>query len=571
MLPKTKRWQIALRIPPEADQALRGYPPVLRQILYNRGYTTLEEARKFLEAQPPQGIDPFVLLDMRPAVERLQIAIQNHEPVAVYGDYDVDGVTSTALLVGVLQALGGNAVGYIPNRFEEGYGLNNDALSNLREQGICLVISVDCGVRSPLEAKHAQEIGLDLIITDHHHPSDELPPAFAIINPKRPGDLYPDKDLAGVGIAYKLACALVTHLKDQEYTAAAQVNLVEYLDLVALGTVADLAPLTGENRYLVRNGLKQIQSRKRQGILSLVLAAGLNPDRITAGDIGYILGPRLNAAGRIDTAFDSLNLLITRDIETAGLLAQTLDDRNRERQKIMQDIQIAAEQMALTEHPDGLLLFAADESFNKGVVGLAASKLTETYYRPAIVAQRGETHTRGSCRSIAEFHITNALDECADILEHHGGHAAAAGFTVKNEHLNELISRLQAIAARELTNVDLRPVLFADMELPLRDLHPEVLEALDWLQPTGYGNPKPAFVSRDLQVKNTRTVGKDSAHLKLTVTDGWITFDAIAFRQGQREVPNRIDLLYLFEQNDYNGRSSLQLNVKDFKPAGVED
>lgn len=570
MLHKSKRWQVAPRITPEANLALRGYPPVLRQILYNRGYTTLEEAQAFLEARPPKVSDPFILLNMLRAVERLEIAIRSQEPIAVYGDYDVDGVTSTALLVEVLQALGANVTGYIPNRFEEGYGLNNDALQNLREQGICLVVSVDCGIRSPQEADFARSIGLDLIITDHHHPSAELPAAYAIVNPKLPGDPYPDKDLAGVGIAYKLASALVTHLSNQGFAAAYCVNLTDYLDLVALGTVADLAPLTGENRYLVRNGLKQIRSMKRQGILSLMLAAGLKPERISAGDVGYVLGPRLNAAGRIDTAIDALILLTTKDVETAGRLAQTLDNLNQERHQIMQKIQEAAEQMALAEQPDSLLLFAAHPSFNKGVIGLAASRLTETYYRPAIVAQIDDTHTRGSCRSIAEFHITDALDECADILEHHGGHAAAAGFSIRNEHLDEFVKRLQAIAARELTNRDLRPVLSADVELPLRDLHPSLLEALEWLQPTGYGNRQPMFVSRDLYVKNARQVGK-GAHLKLVVTDGWITFDAIAFKQGHREVPGKIDILYSFEENEYNGRSSLQLNVKDFRPAGKED
>jgi len=570
MEPLKKRWQTSGTITPEANLALQEYPPILRQILYNRGYATQALASQYLEARQPPGTDPFEMGGMQAAVDRIQYAIQHKEPLAVYGDYDADGVTATALMIEVLQKLGAEVQGYIPNRFDEGYGLNSEALDNLREAGVRLVITVDCGIRSPIEARHAREIGMDLIISDHHHPDKNLPQALAVINPKQHGDPYPEKELAGVGLAYKLAAGLVYKIGAGNGDLIP--NAEDYLDLVALGTVADLAPLKGENRSLVRRGLERIRRPRRQGLMALIGVSGLHSERITATDIGFALGPRLNAAGRLESALNALTLLTTNNVHEAAKLAQQLEIQNRERQQITRDIQSQAELMALADNPEALLLFAAHPDFNPGVVGLAASRLTDMYYRPSIVAQYGEEFTRGSCRSISEFHITQALDQCADLLEHHGGHAAAAGFTVRNEKLPELIERLQDIAAEQLSGLDLRPTLKADLELPLSDLRPEILEYLDWLQPTGYGNHQAYFISRDLKVVKSQTVGKDNSHLKLTVTDGWITYNAIAFRQGfwQEQMPAKIDILYTFELNEYNNRKYLQLNVRDIKIAGED-
>lgn len=566
-----KRWYVYPRITPEADQALSKFPPVLRQILFNRGYPDDASARWFLKAEPPAINDPFLMLGVRHSVDRIIHAIEQGEKIAVYGDYDVDGVTATALLVDMLEQMGAQVEGYIPNRFEEGYGLNNEALSYLKEKGVSLVITVDCGVRSPFEATHAQSIGLDMIITDHHQPAADLPPACAIVNPKQPGDVYPDKDMAGVGLAYKLACALLIALQQRGYAPAMSYDLDCCLDLVALGTVADLAPLTGENRSLVRAGLRNIREGKRCGILSLSQVAGLHIKEIGAGDIGFMLGPRLNAAGRIDSALDAFQLLRTRDVMEAAKLAQMLDDRNRERQKIMHEIQEAAETIAMSKDPDAWLLFAVDPDFNSGVIGLAASRLMDSHYRPAIVATRGEEFTRGSCRSIGEFHITEALDQCADLLVHHGGHAAAAGFTVHNDNVDALITRLKEIAAQKLSSLDLRPMLTADAEVRLKDMDFKVLEYLDWLQPVGYGNPMPTFVTRNAKVTYAKMVGAEQQHLKLTVESDNITFGAICFRQGQREVPPYIDIAFMLEKNTYNGYTNLQLNVKDFKASGIPD
>lgn len=562
----TKRWLVSPAITPQADENLAAFPPILRQLLFNRGYATDAEARAFLKAEPDSDsdTDPFRLTGMRACIDRLRFALDHREPIAIYGDYDVDGVTATALLAQTLKALDADVRGYIPNRFDEGYGLNNEALDNLKADGVKLVITVDCGIRSPNEALHARNIGLDLVISDHHHPAQgDLPPAFAVINPKQNGDAYSDKNLAGVGIAYKIAEALV---------GIGDVSLIDLLDLVALGTVADLAPLVGENRFLVRRGLKQIRETKRQGLFSLANVAEMVIGKTTASQIGFILGPRLNAAGRLESALAAFELLTTSDFMRAGQLAQQLDIQNRQRQALTRVTQEKAELLAIANEPDPLLLFAVDEEFNPGVVGLAAARLMETHYRPAVVAAKGLEETRGSCRSIPEFHITDALDQCTDLLVRHGGHAAAAGFTVRNEKLPELVSRLRSIAEAQLGGHELRPTMAADMEVSLAQLNFDLLKHLAYFEPTGYGNPDAVFVSRDVKVKSSRTVGAEGRHLKLTFEDErGLAIDSIGFRMGhlQATLPQRVDIIYSFESNEYNGRTTLQLNLKDVKPVGA--
>ncbi|MGD8751716.1 MAG: single-stranded-DNA-specific exonuclease RecJ [Anaerolineales bacterium] len=557
-----KQWLIAPRIPPSVEEELENFSPILRQILYNRGYANEGNARKYLQSIPPFETNPFTLVGMSEAVERIKSALDRRETIVIYGDYDVDGITATALMVQFLRRLGITVNAYIPNRFDEGYGLNIEALEQLHSQGLKLVVTVDCGIRSLEEAEFAKNIGLDLIICDHHHPGRILPSATAIIDPKQEGDTYPEKNLAGVGLAYKLASALAQALKRND------INVDNYLDLVALGTVADLAPLIDENRSLVRQGLEKIRTPKRQGLLSLMGVSGVDYRTISASDIGYILGPRLNAAGRLDTALDAYTLLTTKDLKTAGMIAQSLDNQNRKRQKLTKEIQNKAEELVISDDPDALLLFAAHEEFHPGVVGLAASRMADRYYRPAIVAHKDIEFTRGSCRSIPEFHITEALDQCAELLERHGGHASAAGFTVKNENLEQLKERLLSLATEALSEKDLQPTLNADAEVQLSDLRQELLLDLRQIEPTGYGNPQPLFVSRELKPINYRAVGRDGSHLKLKVTDGWLTYDAIAFQQGEwySKMTNRIDILYSFELNEYRGQRSFQLNIRDLRP-----
>ena len=554
-------WQIQAPLTADADEALVKFPPVLRQLLFNRGYATDAAARAFLKAAPAHDMSPWKLKDMEIAISRILQAIESKEKIVIYGDYDVDGVTSSALLVQLLRAYDVDVDVYIPNRFSEGYGLNKDALAQLAKDDVNLVITVDCGIRSLDEVEHARGLGLDLIVTDHHHPGEILPNALAVVNPKQDGDIYPEKMLAGVGIAYKIAEAVLEKKPTNNLTPE------HLLDLVALGTVADLAPLEGENHALVRKGLRAMKNAQRQGLVSLAAVSGVNIKEVNAMNIGFSLGPRLNAAGRLDSALRAYELLVENDFMRTGEMAQALEMQNQERQKITREMQEVSETIALATDKDALLLFAASPDFNPGVVGLAASRLADRHYRPAIVGHVDEETTVCSCRSISEFHITDALDQCADLLVRHGGHAAAAGFTIRNENVGEFLRRMKEIAAEKLAGVDLGPVLVADMELALESLSFEMLEHLNYLEPTGYGNPRPVFVSRNLRVKSSRTVGKDQTHLKLTVTDGNATLDAIAFRLGhlKADLPPKIDLLYTFEVNEWNGRKSLQLNVKDIK------
>jgi len=565
-----KRWQIAPILTPQANESLLKFPTILRQVLFNRGYATDTKARAFLKAETDFDTDPFQMTGMEMAAARIQYAIEQKEPIAIYGDYDVDGVSATVLLVQAIEALGGNARPYIPNRMDEGYGLNPKALNRLKSDGVNLVITVDSGIRSPAEASYAQAIGLDLIISDHHQPAEgELPYALAVINPKQAGDRYPEKDLAGVGVAYKIAQALFS----RKEISGLVFQLEDLLDLVALGTVADLVPLVGENRVLVRKGLQKIRETKRQGLFSLAAVSDLPLTRTTAISIGFILGPRLNAAGRMESARAAYDLLSTTDVKQAGELAQQLNIQNRQRQELTRKIQDEAEAMVQADDPGASLLFAVSPDFNSGVVGLAAARLAETYYRPAVVGQiiEGEGVVRCSCRSIPEFQITQALDQCKDLLIRYGGHAAAAGFTVSKENLEPIKKRLKSIADLQLGSKDLRQTLISDAEVPLSDLNSELLKYLDHLQPTGYGNPEAVFVTRNVRVMHSRIVGAEGKHLKLSVTDGHVTFDAIGFRLGhlQSKLPLNVDLIYTFESNEYNGRTTLQLNLKDVKAPGA--
>ncbi len=560
---RSKRWAIYPAVPGDYFGRFADIAPLVVQILYNRGVSDPDAIAAFLQTEDISALtDPFKLRGVDRAVDRICRAIETHEPIAIYGDYDVDGVTATALLVQTLSAFGANARPYIPHRVDEGYGLNVEALQTLKNDGIRLVITVDCGMRSIEEAAFARSIDLELIISDHHMPADRLPEAYAVINPKQPDCSYPFKDLAGVGLAFKLAQALLR--RAQPGLALTDDDL---LDLVALGTVADLAPLLDENRLLVARGLRQLRSTQRTGLRTLI-----NISRVTTLDttaIGFALGPRLNAAGRLDHARNAYRLLMTSDAAEADRLALDLDTRNRERQALTKELSDKARAMILNRSKDAALLFAADPDFKSGVVGLVASRLTDEFYRPAVVIEQGPHESRGSCRSIPEFHITRALDQCTDLFVRHGGHAAAAGFTIETSRLDELYARLARIAERELGGQALQPTLAIDAVVHLHKLKPDLFAALAKLEPHGYANPQPIFASRNVSIAELRPVGADNSHLKLKVTDRNITFDAIAFRLGALAARltrgDKIDIAYTFEENEWMGEKRFQLNVKDIK------
>jgi len=560
-----KNWWTYPLIPEEIEQRLRSYPRFLRQVLYNRGIITKDQAEAYLSAKDPL-YDPFLLSGMERAVNRLLLAIDEKEKIAVYGDYDVDGVTATALMVQVLQRFSAIVDKHIPNRFDEGYGLNVQSIERLAEEGVKVILTVDCGIRSPREAEFAHEKGIDLIISDHHFPQELLPNAYAIICPKQEGDQYPFKELAGVGLAYKIAQALFKTRKLGDWSAD------DWLDLVALGTVSDLVPLVDENRALVRKGLQQIRYGHRIGIRALCGAAGKDLSRITAIDIGYGLGPRLNAAGRMESALKAYDLLMTEKSDEAGLLAQELDNQNANRQNATRAAQEKVEETLAGSELTNLIA-AFDEEFNPGIVGLVASKLVEHYYRPSIVGSVEGEFIKASCRSISEFHITRALDECADILIRHGGHSMAAGFTVHEDYKNQLIERLNLIANRELDGLNLIPTLKIDIELTKEEVTPRIYPELEKLQPTGMGNPAAMLALKNVDIVEVSLIGRDKNHLRFTIPQAQVS-QAIAFNQAQwyndwlfKRV--KFDLAFTIDINSYNGKESQQILIKDMKPSGM--
>jgi single-stranded-DNA-specific exonuclease len=567
-----KNWLLKPAAPAEYLARNSGIHPVLAQVLYNRNLTTSADALRFLRGEP-EKTDPFQLKGMNRAVARIRQAIKRRELIVVYGDFDADGVTATALLVQALQALKANVRPYIPHRVDEGYGLNSDALLKLKRKGVSLVITVDCGIRSIQDVEDGKAAGLDIIVTDHHSIGPEIPNALAVINPKQEDCKYSEDMLAGVGIAYKLAEALFTVYRTNDRFEP-ELVLEDLLDLVAIGTVADLAPLDRvENRALVRRGLEKLNQAKRLGVRALLEVAGARAGSLTTTSIGFVIGPRVNAAGRLGSAMLAYDLLMTQEIAEAQKLALELQALNIQRQDLTRAAQtMIRDRILQSDDRDAPLLFAGDSSFIPGIVGLVAGRLVEEFYRPAVVMEFGEHESRASCRSIPQFDITHALDQCSDLLVRHGGHAQAAGFTVLNENLPVFKERLMGIATDALQGQDLRPILEIDAEIDAPNVNIDLLHELGRLEPTGHHNPVPTFVTRNLRVHEYRTVGKSDDHLKLRLTrPGMLSLDCIGFGLGEwaREMPNCIDIAYQLEINEYNGNRTLQLNLQDIRPAGA--
>lgn len=563
----TRRWVIEPACPPDHLARFSQFTPLIAQILFNRGVRDLAGARSFLY---DDGVthDPFQMLGMGEAVDRLRTAIRSREPIAVYGDFDADGVTATALLVQALTSLGALAQPYIPRRIEEGYGLNKEALASLKDKGASVVVTVDCGIRSLSEIKFGQDLGLEMIITDHHAVGKEIPKSRAVVNPKQPGDLYPFKDFSGAGLAFKLAQGLLRAELDDPLGNCVPVQEGELLDLVALGTVADLVPLVSENRGLVRRGLERLNKTERPGLVAMMQQAGARNRKIDSGTIGYFLCPRLNAAGRIEHARTAYNLLTTQYPGEADALAMKLEAINRERQQLTETMVNRARELMNLQEQDQPILIACAPEFPEGIIGLIASKLSEDAYRPAIAVHVGEKQSRGSARSIPEFNIVSAFDQCADLLVRHGGHSAAAGFTVDNENLDALGARLRTIAKAQFEGSEPVPTLCIDAVAELGDMNWQTLEALERIAPFGCGNHEPVFMTRGAWVRGARIVGND--HLGLTFTDGTIVWDGIAFRRKDwasmlTQLPMRVDVIYTLSSRNWGGEPRLQLDVKDLR------
>ena len=538
-----------------------GIPDLVWQILRSRGMAEVDMPG-FIAA-PALGDGP-PMLDLDRAVERIRRALRARERIVVYGDYDVDGIAGTATLVRAFRTFGVAVAAYIPNRYEEGYGLNAQALRELAADGATVVISVDCGVTAVQEAKLAKELGLDLIITDHHHPPAVLPEPYALLNPRRPGDPSPHKDLAGAGVALVLARAL---LGDIDFALRED----ELLQLCALATVADVVPLLGQNRALTRRGLDALNSAPITGVRALADRAGVTIGRITAADIGFRLGPRLNAAGRLADATEALRLLLTEDQDEARALADRLEERNTERQRLTQEVVTGARERA-AERPDAWMTVVSDPGWSAGIVGLAASRLVEDHGRPAAVIAIEGKDGKGSCRSISSVHVAEALAECSDLLPKHGGHAMAAGFSIAAGRIPELAERLDAIVRRRLGGVRPVPTIRVDAEIRPDLLTPRLAIELAQLEPCGAGNPRPYLLLRDVKVFGIRQVGADLDHLRCKVTVGRFTFDAMAFRRGDRAedmlAEGRMDAVVSVGTGL---RGFVELELRDFGTVGTAE
>ncbi len=538
-----------------------GIPPLVARILASRGLATSEMA-DFLAARAVGGGPPMTDLDR--SVQRLRRALAARERIVVYGDYDVDGITGAAILVRAFRQLGVVVSAYIPDRYDEGYGLNGQAIRKLVTDGAKVIVSVDCGVTAVREAELARELGVDLIVTDHHHPPATIPNAFAVVNPRRAGDPSIDKELAGAGVALVLARSLLGEL-------GYALREDELLQLVALATVADVVPLLAANRSLTRRGLEALNRAPLTGVRALVERAGLKLGNVNAGDIGYVLGPRLNAAGRIADAEEALRLLLTEDAGEAKSLADVLEARNSERQDLTRQVVKAARERAL-ERPDAWATVVADAQWPAGIVGLAASRLVEDHGRPAVVIAISGDEGKGSCRSISSVHIAEALGECDDLLIKHGGHAMAAGFSVARDLIPAFTERLDAVVRRRLDGVRPIPTLRVDAEV-----EPEVVTArlaleLADLEPCGAGNPRPHLLVRDVRVHSIRQVGADADHLRCKIKLGNFTFDAMAFRRGDRaDAMTDAGAVDAVVTLGVGLRGFVELEIRDFGTSGTAD
>lgn len=547
---------------------------ILAQILVNRGITSVDEAREFLWADLEQLHSPLLLPDLKLAVDRIALAISRGEKILIYGDYDVDGITSTTVLVLTLQELGAQVEFYIPDRLEEGYGLNLEAMERAKGEGFSLIITVDCGISALKEAQWAREAGIDLIITDHHEVPEELPQAVAVVDPKREDSRYPCPDLAGVGVAFKLAQGLLQHFRPGLCLSEAGKDLLE---IVALGTVADIVPLRGENRIIVKYGLKALAEPRRVGIRALKEVCGLAGRDISAGQVGFVLAPRLNATGRLGDAREGVRLLLSTREEEALSLARELDQGNRERQQIEAEMLNEAVRLIDRFHDfnrDKVILLGR-ENWHPGVIGIVASRIVERYHRPTILLALDGEQAKGSCRSISGFDMYHALAACKEYLVKFGGHKQAAGLTLAAGNIENFRRAINSLADQALTEEHLHPQVRLDGVVAFSQLTLDLVDQLDLLQPFGHGNPGPVLACREAKVVECRGVGKEGAHLKLRVRSESVFLDAIGFQLGeavnQVRACGTLDLAFAPEKNEWNNRVGLQLNLKDIKASTWPD
>ncbi len=536
-----------------------GISPLVASLLVNRGFEDPAEASAFLFNEKQEFHDPFLLKDMEKAVQRVHEAIAAEEPILIFGDYDADGVTSTTIMMKTLQELGANVQFYIPNRFTEGYGPNEGAFKHAHEIGIKLIITVDTGIAALEPAQAAKELGVDLIITDHHEPGPELPEALAIIHPKLEGGVYPFTELAGVGVAFKFSQALLGRVPDG------------LLQFAAIGTVADLVPLKGENRLIVQKGLTELRNSQNPGLKALLKQAKVDQAQINEETIGFVLGPRINAVGRLDSAEPAVYLLLEEDALEAEMLAEDIEQLNTDRKELVnriseEAVQLVEEQFPITENK---CIVVGKENWNAGVIGIVASRLVEKYYRPTIVLSYDLENglAKGSARSIEGFDLFQNLSTCRDILPHFGGHTMAAGMTLTLNDVDELRSRMNELANEQLEEEELTPVTYLDAEVNIEDVNIEVIEEMNQLAPYGMDNPKPKVLIKDAPIANIRKIGSEQNHLKISLEQAGVTLDGVGFGLGEAydhvSPVSKLSVIGELSINEWNNLRKPQIFLQD--------
>lgn len=536
-----------------------GYAPLAAMVLASRNISTVKEAKAYLDCNAPL-LDPFLMTDMDLAVRRVEDALMQGERIAVFGDYDVDGITATCLLTDFLRRQGGDCVSYIPGRLEEGYGLNPIAIHQLKEEGVKLIITVDCGITAISEAQLCREMGIDLIITDHHECKDQLPGAIAVVDPHRPDGGYPHKNLSGVGVAFKLAAALSG---DQEAV------LREYTDMVCLGTVADVMSLQGENRVFVSRGLISLAHTKRPGLAALMAECGCDPETISATSIGFMLAPRINAAGRMGQIDLATTLFLTEDPAEAASVARQLCDLNRQRQAVESEIYAQAVAMLPGGQPPEAIVLA-DENWHQGVVGIVASRIAEEYACPAFLICLDGEHGKASSRSHGGFNLFASLTTLSPLLESYGGHELAAGFTISRENIPEFRRQICALAGDYFQDDAPRTFLDVDCAIPAELLTIANIESLSVLEPCGNGCPKPTLMMKALTVERITMVG-GGKHMRLRLQSGHHSLGAIYFSASPESASIQpgdvVDVAFNPQINEFRGERSVQMNVLDIRPS----
>ena len=552
-------WNVAQPGAEAVNELVRGgYPPLAAMVLAARGMKDARQANSYLSCDAPM-IDPFRMKDMDLAAGRVGVAMATGEKIAVFGDYDVDGVTATCLLTDFIRSHGGNCVPYIPGRLEEGYGLNPIAIRQLHKEGVKLIVTVDCGITAVEEAELCRELGIDLVITDHHECKQVLPRAVAVVDPHRPDCTYPHKELSGVGVAFKLAGALC---------GSQQEVLDNYADMVCLGTVADVMLLQGENRVFVDRGLQSQRNTKRVGLQALMKLSGCEPTAVGASGVGYVLSPRINAAGRMGRIDVAVELMLTSDPDRGEALAQELCDMNRQRQEVESKIYAQAVQMLPEKTPDAIVL--ADETWHQGVVGIVASRIAEEYCCPTFLICLDGDHGKASSRSYGGFNLFSALTELSDLLESYGGHELAAGFTIRREQIGAFREKICALA-RDFYEEDApRTVLEADCAIPPEMLTLHNVDSLERLEPCGNGCPKPTLVMEQMQIEKIQQVGS-GRHMRLRLRRGRHSVNAIYFSADAQSASicqgDLVDVAFLPQVNEFRGERTVQMNIQDIRPS----